>query len=417
MNAFLTSRKALGLDVAGGRATADALQRALPEVALTPVAQLAGRHLAADDFDRMLAADVIRDLLRWLGDPDAARNRMGPNGWDAFCARCREELEFDPAHEADVVAGARLAQGDGAWAAVWERFAEAPDRYGDIAGVLRRSRPSGGFRFDRDRWPDLNEEDEGAVRRALAEIPKLQHGAACEAVVRLEREHGGRRDSVWARLEQVPMAEVLKPLASLATAVQSVVGGTEPADVASAYLEYGCRADLGAWEALAGAPIADEGCIVTAVRHLLEPWLDESARTFQGGPWAHATARVGRATDGGGGRGRLPPVRGRTAVRLGAAFGGAARCPRVSYRSASPVGGAADGYGHGETGHHTGGREDRGGCAGCYVQREDARQRQAGQRTEPARSNGSAWLSDPRRRWPGCSLQPSGARLVGDGQV
>ena len=281
VNAFLTSRKALGLDVAGGRATADALQRALPEVALTPVAQLAGRHLAADDFDRMLAADVIRDLLRWLGDPDAARKRMGPNGWDAFCARCREELEFDPAHEADVVAGARLAQGDGAWAAVWERFAEAPDRYGDIAGILRRSRPPGGFRFDRERWPDLNEEDEGAVRRALAEIPKLQHGAACEAVVRLEREHGGRRDSVWARLEQAPMAEVLKPLASLATAVQRVVGGTEPADVASAYLEYGWRADLGAWEALAGAPIADEGCIVTAVRHLLEPWLDESARTFQ----------------------------------------------------------------------------------------------------------------------------------------
>ena len=179
VNAFLTSRKTLDLDVAGDRATADALQRALPEVALTPVVQLAGRHLAADDFDRLLAGDVIRDLLRWMGDPDNARGRMGPNGWDAFCARCREELEFDPAKEADVVAGARLAQGDGAWAAVWERFAEAPDRYGDIAGVLYRSRPSGGFRFDRDRWPDLNEEDEDTVKRALAEIPKLQHGPAC----------------------------------------------------------------------------------------------------------------------------------------------------------------------------------------------------------------------------------------------
>ena len=281
VNAFLTSRKALGLDMAGDRATADALQRALPEVALAPVAQLAGRHLAADDFDRMLAGDVIRDLLRWLGDPDATRKRMGPNGWDAFCARCREELEFDPAHEADVVAGARLAQGDGAWAAVWERFAEAPDRYGDIAGVLRRSRPSGGFRFDRDRWPDLNEEDEGAVRRALAEIPKLQYGAACEAVVGLEQEHGGRRDAVWARLGQTPMAAVLRPLASLATAAQRVVGGTEPADVARAYLDCGWQADRGAWEALALAPAADEACIAAAVRHLLAPWLEESARAFQ----------------------------------------------------------------------------------------------------------------------------------------
>lgn len=298
VNAFLTSRTALGLDVAGDRTTADALQRALPEVALAPVAQLAGRQLAADDFDRMLAGDVIRDLLRWLGDPDTARGRMGANGWEAFRARCREELDFDPEHEADVVAGARLAQGDGVWAAVWARFAEAPERYGDIAGVLRRSQPSGGFRFDRERWPDLNEEDEDTVRRALTGLPKLRHDAACTAVVDLEREHGGRRNSVWSRLELAPMAAVLEPLASLATAVQRVVGGTEPAEAAKGYLEYGWRADRGAWQALALAPAADERCIVEAVRHLLAPWLDESARAFQ--------AAVGRSPLPG--CGRQPPV-------------------------------------------------------------------------------------------------------------
>ena len=281
VNAFLTSHRTLGLDVAGDRATADAVQRALPEVALAPVTQLAGRRLAADDFDRMLAGDVIRDLLRWMGHPDATRGRMGANGWDAFCARCREELGFDPAGEADVVAGARLAEGDGAWAAVWERFAEAPDRYGDIAGLLRRSRPSGGLRFDRERWPDLNEEDEETVRLALKDLPGLQHGSACEAVVDLEREHGGRRDSVWARLGLAPMAQMLGPLASLATAARRVLGGNEPADVASAYLERGWQADRGAWEALACAPVADEGCVAAAVRHLLEPWLDDSARAFQ----------------------------------------------------------------------------------------------------------------------------------------
>ena len=281
VNAFLTSRRTVDLDLAGDRATADALQRALPEVALAPVAQLAGRHLAADDFDRLLAGDVVRDLLRWMGDPDAARARMGVNGWDAFCARCREELDFDPAREADVVAGARLAAGGGAWAAVWERFAEAPDRYGDIAGLLRRSRPSGGLRFDRERWPDLNEEDEAAVRRALGALPGLQHGPACDAVVDLERQHGGRRDSVWARLGLAPMAQVLGPLASLATAARRALGGSEPADVASAYREHGWQADRGAWEAVARAPVADEGCVAAAVRRLLEPWLEDSARAFQ----------------------------------------------------------------------------------------------------------------------------------------
>ena len=147
------------------------------------MAQLEGRHLEADDFDRMLAGDVIRDLLRWMGDPDATRTRLGENGWHAFCSRCRDELGFGPAEEADVVAGERMAKGEGAWAAVWARFTEAPGSYGDIAGLLRRSTPADAFRFEeRERWPDLNEDDEKTVRRALAELPKLSHQEACEAV-------------------------------------------------------------------------------------------------------------------------------------------------------------------------------------------------------------------------------------------
>ena len=282
VNAFLTSPKTLGLDVADDRVTAAALSRALEEVARTPVAQLEGRRLEADDFDRMLAGDVVRDLLRWMGDPDAARSRLGANGWHAFCNRCRDELAFDPAREADVTAGERMAAGEGGWAAVWERFAEAPGGYGDVAGLLRRSAPAGGLRFEaRERWPDLNEADEAAVRDALRELPGLAHDAACEAVAGLERAHGGRRAWVWARLGQAPMAEVLEPLARLADGARRVPGGTEPADVAAAYGDRGWQADLGAWQALAAAPPADEACVAAAVRHLLEPWLDASARAFQ----------------------------------------------------------------------------------------------------------------------------------------
>ena len=282
VNAFLTSRRALGLDVAGDRATAEALLRALPEVALAPVAQLEGRRLEAEDFDRMLAGDVIRDLLRWMGDPETTRARLGENGWHAFCNRCQDELGFSPAQEADVVAGERMARGDEGWAAVWERFAEAPGSYGDVAGLLRRSAPAGALRFEeRERWPDLNDDDEQAVRGALEKLPKLPHHEACETVTALERSHGERRTWVWARLGQAPMAELLKPLAGLAVAARQVLGGTEPADVAAAYVERGWQADLGAWQAVAAAPVADEACVAAAVRHLLQPWLEESARAFQ----------------------------------------------------------------------------------------------------------------------------------------
>ena len=305
VNAFLTSRKTLGLDVAGDRATSEALLRALPEVALTPVAQLEGRRLEADDFDRLLAGDVIRDLLRWMGDPETTRGRLGENGWHAFCNRCRDELDFDPAHEADVVAGERMAKGDGAWAAVWERFTEAPGAYGDLAGLLRRSAPAGALRFEeRERWPDLNDEDEHAVRLALQGLPELSYREACEAVAGLERKHGVRRAWVWARLGRAPMAEVLKPLSDLAAGAQQALGGTAPADVADAYLDRGWQADLGAWHAVAAAPIADEACVAAAVRHLLLPWLEASARAFQAAlersplPGAGGQPAVDAADDG-----------------------------------------------------------------------------------------------------------------------
>jgi hypothetical protein len=44
---------------------------------------------------------------------------------------------LDPETEADVVAGEHLGRASRAWAAVWERFVEAPGSYGDIAGLLR----------------------------------------------------------------------------------------------------------------------------------------------------------------------------------------------------------------------------------------------------------------------------------------
>ena len=479
VNAFLASPRTLGLDVAGDRGTAAALSRALEEVALTPVAQLAGRRLEADDFDRMLAGDVVRDLLRWMGDPDAVRSRLGENGWHAFCSRCREELGFDPAREADVAAGERMAAGEGAWAAVWERFAEAPGGYGDVAGLLRRSAPADALRFDaRERWPDLNEGDEEAVRDALRELPGLAHDAACEAVAGLERSHGRRRAWVWARLGQAPMAEVLEPLARLAAGARRALGGTEPADVAAAYRERGWQADLGAWRAVAAAPAADEDCVAAAVRHLLSPWLEESARAFQAAverrPLPGAAGRPG-AGAGSGGRGAAAGFGGRPdsdeppggRPRRGAEnddSAGVGGRPDTGADSVPPVdvedGGClvfVDGLrfdlaqglaerlegrgfrvdlgwrwaalptvtGTGETGGDAGGRRDRGRRAGAGFRPADEGRRPAGRCVRAARRAGRARLPDAgrrpeRRRRPGRGSRPGrrrAARLARDGRV
>ena len=166
--AFFTSTRGLGQDVARDEGTVQGLLGALAEVALTPVSQLSGKRLQAEDFDRMLTDDVIRDVLRWMGDPGGMKARLGENGWAAFRNRCRDDLDFDPETTADVVVGGLLAHGEDAWELAWERFKESPSNYPGIVALLRRSRRKGNtFTFDEgDRWPDINDEDEQTLAAA-----------------------------------------------------------------------------------------------------------------------------------------------------------------------------------------------------------------------------------------------------------
>jgi hypothetical protein len=270
-----------GLDIAGDSETREALLRAVGEVAQMPLDELRGRRLDANAFNRIAGVEIERDMLRWLGDPGAIREAMGDARWDAFCDEARRVLRFDPEAGSDVEAGVKLAQGKGRWRDVWSRFSETPGFFQGVADVLRRSRPGGELVLEgRDRWPDLNDEDEASVRTALDGLPRLSQPEACAEVKRLEAEHGQRRDWVWAKMGDSPLAEALDPLARLAKAADKSIGGMAPDDIARVYAERGWQGDRSAREALALAP-EHERLIAGAVRHLTEPWLDESARAFQ----------------------------------------------------------------------------------------------------------------------------------------
>ncbi len=279
--AFLRSPKGPGLDIATDRGTNAALLGALEQVALAPTDRLRGRRLDAADFNRMAGVDVSRDILRWMGDPERMRFRLDDNGWNAFRTECRSELGFDPETEADVSAGALLGRGEGRWADVWARFVEASAAFGGVPDVLARSRPSGVLQFDRERWPDLNDEEEASLGSALAVVPGLSHADGCAEVARLEEEHRHRRDWVWAHLGRSPLAAVLEPLARLAESARTAIGGATPDGVADAYADRGWLADASAREALALAPAEHEETISAAVHHLIAPWLEDSARALQ----------------------------------------------------------------------------------------------------------------------------------------
>ncbi len=280
-SAFLGSPEGLGLGLASNRQTAASLREALGEVALTRLTLLRGRRLEADDFDRLMVDDLPRNLLRWLAEPDETRSRLG-GGWNAFRNRCRDELEFDLETGSDLIAGRRLAEAAGTWASLWARYADAPEGYPGVEGLLRRCQPQEQLlRADPAHWPNDNDRLEAALHDALAELPGLPHRKACDEVARLEARHGKRRAWVWSRLGQTPFADALESLARLAAAVRSPLGGSTPDDVAAAYRERGWHADAAGWEALAGLGVSEEAVVAGAVRHLMEPWLEDSARAFQ----------------------------------------------------------------------------------------------------------------------------------------
>ena len=280
--AFLTSPKGLDLDVARDEGTLRAMQGALSEIALTPIDQLTGKPLHAEDFDRMLTSDVIRDVLRWMGDPAGTKTRLGVNGWTAFRNRCKDDLDFDPETTADIIAGGLLGRGEDGWELAWQRFTESPSNYPGIVALLRRSRPKSYLAFGGgERWPDVNDEDEQTLRAELTKVAAATHTTARERVLSLEQEHGRRRGWVWARLGLSPLGLALESLSKLAASVQTVIGGPTPDDAAHGYVERGWLADASSWEAIAAAPTGDEKLIGDLIRTLLLPWLDDSARAFQ----------------------------------------------------------------------------------------------------------------------------------------
>jgi len=124
VEAFLVSESGgLGLDVGRDNSTRNALMGALDMLATSPISTLRGHKLEAEDFDKLMVGDTVRDLLAWISDPKT-RDGWDTAHWKAFCSRCRDEFGFDPVSEGDLVGAERLGLRKGAWVEVWRRFTE-----------------------------------------------------------------------------------------------------------------------------------------------------------------------------------------------------------------------------------------------------------------------------------------------------
>lgn len=284
--AFLQSADGgLGLDVARDNATLEAMRTALVKLVETDIQDLTGHRLEAADFHALLSPDPVREILAWINDPKTVQAKMSTDQWNAFCHSCKDKFGFHPMKDGPLRAAEKLGLRQGNWSLVWDRFREAPKRYPNLPGWLRKAKPQEDDLFLKESdevWPQSNEIHETTLRNVLKGCAGKSAQAVIERIREMEHVHGMRRNWVWADLDQAPLAVALKHLNTLAETCGKPVTGGALDDLVAAYVRGGWCADAAVVDALSVVEKKDDIEAVQAViRAVYLPWLEASALAFQ----------------------------------------------------------------------------------------------------------------------------------------
>ena len=277
----------LGLDVAQDNDAKNAMQLALYRFLDEDISLLKGKRLDRDYFNTLLTGgDPIRDLLQWLDKGDAFQSGRGENEWKAFVEVCKSQLAFDPLNEGVLSGATRLANHEGPWHAVWERFCEAPKRYPDIPAQIRKCQHPTFDLFadeeDAGGWPQWNDSQETDLHQTLMTLDREPAHKARQLLLQLEKKHGRRRNLVWAELGDAPLSCALEHLATIAEITKTGLAAGSVEDLSVGYGSHGWRVDDGVIRALAQVnSSADFEAVTTAIRSVYLPWAEESARYLQ----------------------------------------------------------------------------------------------------------------------------------------
>jgi hypothetical protein len=279
----------LGLDVAQDHDAKNAMRLALYRLLDVDVPLLKDKRLDKDYFNTLLTGgDPIRELLQWLDLGDAFQANLGENEWKAFVEVCKSQLAFNPRDEGVLAGATRLANHEGPWHAVWERYCEAPKRYPRLPAQIRKCRPPSDNIFwymgdgPFDGWPQWNDDREKSLHRDLIALAKAPAHKARAKIKELEKQHGPRRSLVWAEMGEAPLACAVEHLATIAEITQSGLAAGSVDDLAAGYRNQGWRVDDGVVRALAQVDRpADVDAVTTAIRSVYLPWAEESARHLQ----------------------------------------------------------------------------------------------------------------------------------------
>lgn len=285
-HSFLASRQGVGLDLAGDAATKSALGEVLDKLLLEDVEGLKRKgRLDSSRLRHLVLDDYVRTLLDWMDDPDSTRASLSGVKWKALVATCKELYGFSPEKDGPLTAASKLGARSGEWNVAWQRFAENPGRYRNILGLLDQARPSvltlfGDTDLHPDSWPSWNRDQEDSLRTEFLAL--AAHQDPRRRIVELAAAHSGREESIWAVLDQAPLAQAVGCLAELADRVATASLASDLTSQAVWYGDEGHKIDDLALQAFASAKSGqDRAAVAAALGVLYDTWVDESARVFQ----------------------------------------------------------------------------------------------------------------------------------------
>ncbi|MBD8606022.1 BREX-1 system phosphatase PglZ type B [Aeromicrobium sp. CFBP 8757] len=288
LHSFLSSRDGAGLDIASDSKTRAALTSVLDQLLSEDVEELRrmGR-LDASRLHSLVMTDSVRALLEWIDDPDGVKQEFQGAQWDAFVAACRSTYGFDPAKDGQLGAAKRLGSREGAWSDVWSRFADNPRRYPSIPTSLDKARPEvdlfGGTDPHPDSWPSWNQEQEDLLRSTFAGLEAKGNLAETRSAVKeIAAEHLRRDETVWGELGLAPVARAVGYIAELADLASTPAPAGDLNTQATWYATEGYKVDDLALRAIAAATsAADRDAVCKALKLVYDPWMEDTARTFQ----------------------------------------------------------------------------------------------------------------------------------------
>lgn len=284
---FLGSPAGARLAIAKDSATSAVLADGLSELLTQNAEDLAALgRIDAGRIQQLLMPDDVAAILRWIDDPESAKDSMDPSRWKAFCGLASSQYSVDPRKDTPLTAAGLLGLRKGNWANVWERFVDNPGKYQNLPKALDQAKPDTGALFEidghTDSWPSNNSEAENELRMALSSTESMTANETATQLLLLDTEHGPRRDWVWATLGKSPLACALKHLTGVVQELESPGASGTVEEQALWYLTSAWRIDDEALHALAStATSADREAVGTALRAIYEPWLERTATAFQ----------------------------------------------------------------------------------------------------------------------------------------